>query len=75
MADTKPRSGAIAFIASNVDEAQVALLKERIEDTRVRELAGQLQPDQPRRVISAASNLLSQLTQFAGLVVTLGPVQ
>ena len=41
-----------------------------IEDKRLRELEGQLQPDQPRRVISNASNLLSQLTQFAGLVVT-----
>jgi heat-inducible transcriptional repressor len=34
------------------------------------ELEGQLQPDQPQRVIGAASNLLSQLTHFAGVVVS-----
>ena len=34
------------------------------------ELKGQLQPDQPHRVIGNASSLLSQLTHFAGVVVT-----
>ena len=34
------------------------------------ELKGQLQPDQPQRVIGNASSLLSQLTHFAGVVVT-----
>jgi len=33
------------------------------------ELEGQLQPDQPQRLIGAASNLLSELTHFAGVVV------
>ena len=33
------------------------------------ELEGQLQPDQPQRLIGAASNLLSELSQFAGVVV------
>ncbi|QID18163.1 heat-inducible transcriptional repressor HrcA [Nitrogeniibacter mangrovi] len=33
------------------------------------ELEGHLQPDQPQRLIGAASNLLSQLTHFAGVVV------
>ena len=33
------------------------------------ELKEHLQPDQPQRLISAASNLLSQLTHFAGVVV------
>lgn len=36
---------------------------------RVRTLEGQLQPNQPQRVISSASHLLSELTQFAGVVV------
>ena len=33
-------------------------------------LEGQLHPDNPQRVIHAASQLLSQLTQFAGVVMT-----
>ncbi|MFT4172284.1 MAG: heat-inducible transcriptional repressor HrcA [Rhodocyclaceae bacterium] len=41
-----------------------------LAQAKVRELEHQLQPDEPRRVISAASNLLSQLTQFAGVVVS-----
>lgn len=41
-----------------------------LEQTTVRELKGQLHPDQPQRVISAASHLLSELTQFAGVVVS-----
>ena len=36
----------------------------------VEKLVGQLQPDQPQRLISSASQLLSQLTHFAGVVVT-----
>jgi heat-inducible transcriptional repressor len=36
----------------------------------LRELEGQLHPDNPQRVIQAASQLLSQLTQFAGVVMT-----
>jgi len=36
----------------------------------LRSLEGQLQPDNPQRVIQAASQLLSQLTQFAGVVMT-----
>src|SRR3954466_12613522 len=35
-----------------------------------RELEGQLHPDNPQRVIQSASQLLSQLTQFAGVVMT-----
>lgn len=31
-------------------------------------LEGQIQPDNPSRAVTAASNLLSQLTQFAGVV-------
>ena len=41
-----------------------------LEQARVRELKGQLQPNQPQRLISSASHLLSELTQFAGVVVS-----
>lgn len=40
-----------------------------LERTRVNELKGQLQPNQPRRLLNSASHLLSDLTQFAGVVV------
>ena len=40
-----------------------------LENARVRALEGQLLPDQPQRLISSASHLLSALTQFAGVVV------
>ncbi len=40
-----------------------------LENARISELRGQLQPDQPQRLISSASQLLSELTQFAGVVV------
>ncbi|CAI08844.1 heat-inducible transcriptional repressor HrcA [Aromatoleum aromaticum] len=41
-----------------------------LEQARVRELKGQLQPDQPQRLMNSASHLLSELTQFAGVVVS-----
>ncbi|MGL1832677.1 heat-inducible transcriptional repressor HrcA [Rhodocyclaceae bacterium SMB388] len=41
-----------------------------LERSRIRTLRGQLQPDQPQRLISTASHLLSDLTHFAGIVVT-----
>jgi heat-inducible transcriptional repressor len=34
------------------------------------EMKGQLQPDQPQRVISSAAQMLSELSQFAGVVIT-----
>jgi heat-inducible transcriptional repressor len=40
-----------------------------LEQDALSELKGGLLPDQPQRLISHASNLLSQLTQFAGVVV------
>lgn len=40
-----------------------------LERSRVQELRGQLHADQPQRLISSASHLLSNLTQFAGIVV------
>lgn len=41
-----------------------------LERAEVQELEHQLQPDQPQRVISLASHLLSDLTRFAGVVVS-----
>ncbi len=41
-----------------------------LEQARVRKLKGQLQPDQPQRLMNSASHLLSELTQFAGVVVS-----
>jgi heat-inducible transcriptional repressor len=40
-----------------------------LEQSAVRELEHHIQPAEPKRVISAASQLLSELTQFAGIVV------
>ena len=40
-----------------------------LENARVRALEGQLLPDQPQRLLNSASHLLSELTQFAGIVV------
>lgn len=41
-----------------------------LDQVRIRELEEQLPPDNKARAVVAASNLLSQLTEFAGLVVT-----
>jgi heat-inducible transcriptional repressor len=46
------------------------LIIKQLESGELRSLEGQLQPDNPQRVIQAASQLLSQLTQFAGVVMT-----
>jgi heat-inducible transcriptional repressor len=40
-----------------------------IEDEERRQLADQLMPDDPHRVVNTASQMLSDLTQFAGIVV------
>jgi heat-inducible transcriptional repressor len=42
----------------------------QIQSGELQQLEGQLQPESPQRVIQAASQLLSQLTQFAGVVMT-----
>jgi heat-inducible transcriptional repressor len=46
------------------------LVIKQLESGELRSLEGQLQPDNPQRLIQAASQLLSQLTQFAGVVMT-----
>jgi heat-inducible transcriptional repressor len=46
------------------------LIVKQLESGELRELEGQLHPDNPQRVIQSASQLLSQLTQFAGVVMT-----
>ena len=40
-----------------------------LERAEISEIKGAIQPDQPQRLISHASQLLSQLTHFAGVVV------
>ncbi|QDQ29100.1 heat-inducible transcriptional repressor HrcA [Chitinimonas arctica] len=41
-----------------------------LQQVEIRELQDQLQPDNPTRAVAAASNLLSQLTEFAGVVIS-----
>jgi heat-inducible transcriptional repressor len=41
-----------------------------LEELAMRELKSNLQPDSPQRIAQAASTLLSDLTHFAGVVVT-----
>lgn len=41
-----------------------------LQQVEIRQLQNQLHPDDPSRVIASASQLLSDLTQFAGLVMT-----
>jgi heat-inducible transcriptional repressor len=46
------------------------LVVKPLESNALHRLEDELQPDNPQRVIQAASLLLSQLTQFAGVVMT-----
>jgi len=46
------------------------LVIKQIQEGELQKLEGQLHPDNPQRVIQNASQLLSQLTQFAGVVMT-----
>jgi heat-inducible transcriptional repressor len=46
------------------------LVVKQLESGEINQLEGQLHPDNPQRVIQSASQLLSQLTQFAGVVMT-----
>lgn len=41
-----------------------------LDNSRVQQLEHQLQPDYPSRLLTQASNLLSELTHFAGVVAT-----
>jgi heat-inducible transcriptional repressor len=41
-----------------------------LEDNEISELQGHLQADRPQRLVSAAAQVLSQLTHFAGVVST-----
>jgi heat-inducible transcriptional repressor len=41
-----------------------------LDSVRVEQLQNQLQPDYPSRLLTQASNLLSELTHFAGVVAT-----
>jgi heat-inducible transcriptional repressor len=46
------------------------LITKPLESSEIHHLEDGLHPDNPQRVIHSASNLLSQLTQFAGVVMT-----
>jgi heat-inducible transcriptional repressor len=46
------------------------LIIKPLESDALHRIEGELQPDNPQRAIQAASHLLSQLTQFAGVVMT-----
>jgi heat-inducible transcriptional repressor len=46
------------------------LVIKQLDSDELHQLEHELHPDNPQRVIQAASNLLSQLTQFAGVVMT-----
>ena len=46
------------------------LVTKPLQSSELHQLEDQLHPDNPQRVIQAASQLLSQLTQFAGVVMT-----
>ncbi|MGH8704006.1 MAG: heat-inducible transcriptional repressor HrcA [Burkholderiales bacterium] len=46
------------------------LVMKPLQSVEIHQLEGQLHPDNPQRVIHAASQLLSQLTNFAGVVMT-----
>ncbi|MFO1303772.1 MAG: heat-inducible transcriptional repressor HrcA [Burkholderiales bacterium] len=41
-----------------------------LEETEIRRLSGELTADRPQQLVSTAAGLLSQLTQFAGVVMT-----
>ncbi|MBI3222551.1 MAG: heat-inducible transcriptional repressor HrcA [Nitrosomonadales bacterium] len=46
------------------------LITKPLDSARVQQLESQLQPDNPSRLIAQASNILSDLTQFTGVVAT-----
>ena len=46
------------------------LIIRELESGEIHQLEGQLQPENPQRAIQSASQLLAQLTQFAGVVMT-----
>lgn len=46
------------------------LVTQPLDSVRVQQLEHQLKPDNPSRLIAQASNILSELTQFAGVVAT-----
>ncbi|MCR4298031.1 MAG: heat-inducible transcriptional repressor HrcA, partial [Gallionella sp.] len=48
------------------------LVTRPLDSARVQQMKSQLHPDNPSRLIAQASNILSELTQFAGVVATPG---
>jgi len=41
-----------------------------LEDVEIHRLEGEINVDRPQQIVNAAASLLSQLTQFAGVVAT-----
>ncbi len=46
------------------------LVTQPLDNVRVQQMEHQLQPDNPSRLITQASNMLAELTQFAGVVAS-----
>ena len=46
------------------------MIVQPLEDVEIHRLEGELNVDRPQQIVSAAASLLSQLTQFAGVVAT-----
>ena len=46
------------------------LVVESLEESELNQLQSQLHPDNPSRLLNSASHLLSELTHFAGVVIT-----
>lgn len=46
------------------------LVNKPLDEVRMKKMESQLQPDNPSRLIAQASNILSDLTQFTGVVAT-----
>jgi len=46
------------------------MVRQPLDNVRLQQLELQLQPDNPSRLLTQASNLLSELTHFAGVVAT-----
>src|SRR6476620_3276346 len=46
------------------------MVMQPLEDVEIHRLEGELNADRPQQIVSAAASLLSQLTQFAGVVAT-----
>jgi len=65
-----PSAGRVPTPAGYRFFVDTLLVMKPLDSGEQRQLEDQLHPDNPQRVIQSASQLLSQLTRFAGVVVT-----